>query len=86
MLRVFVCACLLVVYCSYQVIIFQRAEKITGDAKKINGERNWRASIFLPINPLKVAKINTTRFGCIETLWGKDRSKVYLIRFLCDVL
>ena len=47
----FVCACLLVVYCSHQVIIFQRTEKNNGDAKKINEERNWRASIFLPISP-----------------------------------
>ena len=28
--------------------------------KKANEERNRRASIFLPINPLKVAKIITT--------------------------
>ena len=72
-------------YCSYQVIIFQRAEIKAGN-KKVNGERNRRASILLPINPLKMARINITWFGCIEAFWGKDRSKVYLVRFFCDAL
>ena len=81
-----VLACLLDVYCSYQVIIFQRAEEKLGGKKKIDEERNQRASIFLPINPLKVAKINTTRLGCTETLWGYDTSEVYRVRFFCDAL
>ena len=55
---------------SHQVIIFQRAEKINGDAKKANEERNLRASIILPINSLKMAKIITTVPGsmCRNTL------------------
>ena len=34
-----------------------------GGESKVDEERNRRASIFLPINPLKVAKINTSRFN-----------------------
>ena len=33
-----------------------------GDANQVNDERNRRASIFLPINPLNMTKINTSRF------------------------
>ena len=33
-----------------------------GDANTVDDERNWRASIFLSIDPLKMAKINTSRF------------------------
>ena len=55
-LRLF--ACLSVVYYSYRMIICLQAEaNIWGREEKINEERNRRASIFLPINPLKV---NTT--------------------------
>ena len=69
-LRVF---CLYVYVClvsHYQVIIFQRAEKTNGDAKKANEERNLRASIILPINSFKMAKIITTVPGsmCRNTL------------------
>ena len=56
-LRVF---CLYVSVClvsHYQVITFQQAEKINGGAKKANEERHLRASIILPINSLKMAKI-----------------------------
>ena len=35
-----------------------------GNVKKANEQRNQRTSIFLPIDPLKMAKINTTRFSC----------------------
>ena len=52
----FVFSFLSVVYCYYQVIIFWRAEQDMGREKKVNEERNRRASILL-INPLK---INTT--------------------------
>ena len=44
-------ACLFVVHCSYQVIIFLRAEAKMGREKKTNDERNRRASIFLPPTP-----------------------------------
>ena len=64
---VFVFACLSVVYCSYQVIIFLGAEESMGRKKKTNEERNRRASIFLPNNPLK---ITTTRFGPFRTSVG----------------
>ena len=70
----FLFACLSVVYYCYQVIIFLRAEEIMGGEKEINGdpnqvdeERNRRASIVLPINPLK---ISTSQFGSIATRWG----------------
>ena len=43
MLCAFVCACRFVVYCSYQVISFLRAEEHMGE-KKSNDERNRRAS------------------------------------------
>ena len=33
-----------------------------GDANQVDDGRNRRAIIFLPINPLKMAKINTSRF------------------------
>ena len=64
-----------VFYCrNNQVIIFLRAEKNMGEAKRTNGdanhvdvEHNRRASIFLPINPLK---INTSRFDSLATGWG----------------
>ena len=58
----FVFVCLSVVYCSHQVIIFQRAEENLGGEKKTNEERNRRASIFLPFNHLKMAKIKISRF------------------------
>ena len=69
----FVFACLSVVFCSYQEIIFLRAEenmrgkkKTNEDANQVDGEHNRRASIFLPITPLK---INTSRFDTIATRW-----------------
>ena len=56
------------------MIIFLRAEEIMGGEKKINRdadqvdeERNRRASIFLPINPLK---INTSRFTVLSQRVG----------------
>ena len=59
-----------------QVIIFLRAEENVGGEKKTDGdtnqvdeERNRRASIFLPINPVK---INTSRFDYIATRWRLD--------------
>ena len=33
-----------------------------GGEKKVDEESNRRAIIFLPINPLKMAKINSSRF------------------------
>ena len=77
----FVCACLFMMYCSYQVIIFPRAEENMGREKKIDEKRNRRASIFLPTNPLKMAKINTSRFDVSQCL-GKDTSKVYTVWFM----
>ena len=56
------------------MIIFLRAggnvggeKKIYEDVNQVDEERNRRASIFLPINPLK---IKTSRFGSIATRWG----------------
>ena len=39
---------------------------MTGDADQVADVRNRRASIFFPINPLKMAKTNNTRFGRSE--------------------
>ena len=69
-------ACLSVVYCSYEVIIFLRAEEHMEREKKINEERNRRASIFfLPINPLKMVKINTSRFVVSKRLGDRINLK-----------
>ena len=43
-------------------------KKINGDAHQVDDERNRRANIFLPINPLKMAKINTSRFDVSKRL------------------
>ena len=53
-----------------------------GDADQVADVRNRRANIFLPINPLKTAKINNTRFGFIGMPW--DRFD--LVRFSCNTL
>ena len=42
-------------------------KKINGDANQVDEERSRRASMFLPINPLKS---NTSRFGSIAMRWG----------------
>ena len=54
--------------------IFLRPEESIGGEKKSNGyanqvdeERNRRASLFLPINCLK---INRSRFDSLATGWG----------------
>ena len=41
-------------------------KKTNGDASQVDKERNWRASIFLSVNPLK---INTSWFDDIATCW-----------------
>ena len=65
-------------YCSYQVIIFLRAEENLGGEKKTNEERNRRASIFLPIDPLKMMKTNTSQFNVFSRL--EDRINLKYIR------
>ena len=56
----YVRVCLLCFVSYYRVITFQRAEGYLGREKKAEDERNRRASIILPISPLKMAKIITT--------------------------
>ena len=46
--------CLFFTYCSFQVITFQRAESMRGDADQVADVRNRRASIFLLINLSKI--------------------------------
>ena len=41
-----------------------------GDADQVADVRNRRASIFSPINPLKMAKTNNTGFGRSENALG----------------
>ena len=65
----FVCMGLSV--CSLFIVLsgdqVQRVEKnMIGDADQVADVRNRRASTFLPINPLQMAKTNNTRFGRIE--------------------
>ena len=55
------------------------------EKKKIDEESNRRASTFLPINPLKMAKINTFRFDVSQCLGNRIRSKVYPV-WLIDYL
>ena len=64
-------------------ITFLRAEKYmeeenktNGDAIQVGNEHNRRASIFLPIKPLK---INTSWFDSTATRWGWDRSILGLV-------
>ena len=50
--------------------LFSELKSIRGDADQVAGVRKRRASTFLPINPLKLAKTNNTRFGRIENALG----------------
>ena len=68
-------ACRSVVYCSYQVIIFQRPGENFGGEKKIDEEHSRRARIFLPINPLKMAKVNASRFNVSKRLGDRINLK-----------
>ena len=64
------------------MIIFLQTEENMGGEKKTNGdadqvdeEHNRRASIFLPINPLKII---TSWFDYIATRWGLSTSEGYI--------
>ena len=46
--------CLFFVYCSFQVITFQRLKNMRADADQVADVRYRRASIFSPINPSKI--------------------------------
>ena len=50
-----------------------------GDANQVDDERNRRASIFLPINSLKIAKISTSWFDVSERFG--DRIDLKYTRF-----
>ena len=74
MLRVF-CLCVSFLlcslnYCSFQVSLLSELKSMRRDADQVADVRNRRARIFLPINPLKMAKINNTRFGRSENALG----------------
>ena len=51
--------------------MFSELKNMRGDADQVADVRNRRANISLPINPLKTAKVNNTRFGRIENALGK---------------
>ena len=53
--------------------MFSELKNMRGDADQIADVRNRRANISLPINPLKTAKINDTRFGRFENALGKGK-------------
>ena len=50
--------------------MFSELKNIRGDADQLANVHNRRANTFLPINPLKMAKTNATRFGRIENALG----------------
>ena len=50
--------------------LFNGLKIMRGDADQVADVRNRRASTFLPINPLKMAKTNNTRFGRSENTLG----------------
>ena len=50
--------------------MFSKLKNMRGDADQVADVRNRRASTFLPINSLKMAKTNNTRFGRIENGLG----------------
>ena len=52
--------------------LFNELKRMRGDADQVTDVRNRRASTFLPSNPLKMAKINNTRFGRIQKCFGLD--------------
>ena len=62
--------CLLFIFISGDHF-FSELKNMSGDADQVADVRNRRASISLPNNPLKTAKINNTRFGRIENALGK---------------
>ena len=73
MLHVF---CLCVPVCLLFIVLlgdhfFSELKNMKGDVDQVADVRNRRASIALPINPLKTAKINNTRLGRIENALGK---------------
>ena len=85
-------ACLSVVWCSWKnqmIIFFLRAEKNSEGEKKTNRdvnqvdeEHNRRASIFLPINRLK---INTSRFDSLATRRGEDIVWLLLVSLVVSI-
>ena len=69
-LRVFGSMCVLLL-CFLIIVLFRgpllsELKSMRGDADQVANVRNWRASISLPINPLKMAKTDNTRFGRSE--------------------
>ena len=50
-------------------------KKINRDVNQVDDERNRRASIFLPINLLKIAEISTSRFDVSKRLGDKINLK-----------
>ena len=50
---------------------FNELKSMRENADQVADLHNRRASTFLPINPLKMAKTNNTRFGRIENALGQ---------------
>ena len=73
----------------YQVIMFSELKNMRGDADQVADVRNRRAGTFLPINPLKIAKTNNTRFGRrkrlgIDLIWfGSFATRCSLVAISC---
>ena len=72
-LVLFVCVRMSV--CSLFIVLsgdhfFSELKSMRGDADQVADVRNRRASIPLPINPFKTAKIKNTSFGRIEDALG----------------
>ena len=86
-----VCAYLFVHYLLfYQVIIFSGLKNMREDADQVADVRNRRASTFLPINPLKMAKTNKYPLRSyrkclgIDLVWfGSFATRCSLVASLC---
>ena len=59
---------LIIVLCRSSLL--NELKVMRGDVDQVADVRNRRASLFLPINPLKMAKTNNTRFGRGEDALG----------------
>ena len=60
-----------------------KENKTNGDANQVYEERDRRASIFLPTNPLKMAKINTSLFDVSQRLGDRIVTRLSLVVSSC---
>ena len=63
--------------------MFSELKNMRGDADQVADVCNRRASIYLPINPLKTAKINKYPVRSYRKRFGE---RIDVVRFSCDAL